>query len=89
MGFKYSYQKNATLLLERGIGFDEIIHAIAEGNILDIRDHYNQTKYPNQKILYVRILNEVYAVPFVEEKDGSFFLKTLFPSRRARTEFLK
>jgi hypothetical protein len=88
MGFKYSYEKNARLLLERGIGFDEVIHAISEGNILDIRDHYNQTKYPNQKILYVRILNEVYAVPFVEEKDGIFFLKTLFPSRRARKEFL-
>lgn len=88
MRFKYNYEKNARLLLERGIGFDEIIQAISEGNILDIKDHYNQTKYPHQKILYVRLLNEVYAVPFAKEDDGIIFLITLFPSRKARREYL-
>ena len=87
MNFKYNYEKNSQLLETRGIGFEEIIQAIFEGNILDIRKHPNELKYPDQKILYVRILGEVYAVPFIEEKD-CFFLKTLFPTRKARKEFL-
>ena len=87
MNFKYNYEKNSQLLETRGIGFEEIIQAISEGNILDIRKHPNELKYPDQKILYVRILEEVYAVPFIEEKD-CFFLKTLFPTRKARKEFL-
>ena len=87
MNFKYNYEKNSQLLETREIGFEEIIQAIFEGNILDIRKHPNELKYPDQKILYVRILEEVYAVPFIEEKD-CFFLKTLFPTRKARKEFL-
>ena len=87
MNFKYNYEKNFQLLETRGIGFEEIIQAISEGNILDIRKHPNELKSPDQKILYVRILEEVYAVPFIEEKD-CFFLKTLFPTRKARKEFL-
>ena len=87
LNFKYNYDKNSQLLETRGIGFEEIIQAIAEGNILDIRKHPNELKYPDQKILYVRILEEVYAVPFIEEKD-CFFLKTLFPTRKARKEFI-
>ena len=87
MNFKYNYEKNSQLLETRGLGFEEIIQAISEGNILDIRKHPNELKYPEQKILYVRILEEVYAVPFIEEKD-CFFLKTLFPTRKARKEFL-
>lgn len=88
MRFKYNHEKNALLLSERGVGFDEIIQSIADGNLLDTRYHYNQKKYPKQKILYVRLLSDVYAVPFVEEKNGDYFLKTLFPSRKARKAFL-
>jgi maltose-binding protein MalE len=88
MQFKYNYEKNALLLNEIGIGFDEIIQAISDGNILEIKDHYNQKKYPNQKILYVRLSDEVYAVPFVLEANGDIFFKTLFPSRKARKQLL-
>lgn len=89
MHFKYSYEKNSQLLATRGIGFEEIIQAISEGNILDIRKHHNKLKYPDQKILYVRVLEEVYAVPFIEEDKDCIFLKTLFPTRKARKEFLR
>ncbi|RYE13865.1 MAG: hypothetical protein EOP45_20550 [Sphingobacteriaceae bacterium] len=88
LNFKYNYDKNSQLLETRGIGFGEIIQAIAEGNILDVRKHPNELKYPDQKILYVRILEEVYAVPFIEEKQDCFFLKTLFSTRKARKEFI-
>ncbi len=88
MKFNYSHEKNAMLSSERGVGFDEVIQAILEGNILEIKDHHNPKQYPNQKVLYVRILKEVFAVPFVIESNGDFFLKTLYPSRKARKALL-
>lgn len=89
MNFKYNHEKNAQLLKARGIGFEEIITSIADGNLVDIRRHHNQNKYPNQEILYVRVLEEIYAVPYVIEKNDTIFLKTLFASRKARKEFLE
>ncbi|AFC69875.1 hypothetical protein MCE_05030 [Rickettsia amblyommatis str. GAT-30V] len=46
---------------ERGIGFEEIIQPIADGNLLDIKLHHNQEQY-KEKILYVRMIAQVYAV---------------------------
>lgn len=89
MNFRYNNDKNAQLLKSRGIGFEDIIKSITQGNLLGARKHYNSTKYPNQNILYVRILEEVYVVPYIQENDNTVFLKTLFPSRKARKEFLK
>ncbi|WP_341756147.1 MULTISPECIES: hypothetical protein [unclassified Candidatus Tisiphia] len=86
--FRYNYEKNSKLLLERGIGFEEIIQAIADGNLLDITKHHNQEQYPDQQILYVRVVTEVYAVPYIKENKETIFLKTLFPSRKARKKFL-
>ena len=87
--FRYNYEKNAKLLYERGIGFEEIVQSIEDGNLLDIKSHYNDKKYKGQKILYVRMIDQVYAVPFVEEDEDTVFLKTLFPSRKAKKELLK
>lgn len=84
MKFRYNFDKNSQLIKERGIGFEEIITAIAEGNLLIVSSHHNIDKYPNQKILFVRLLMEIYVVPCVIEEDGTFFMKTLFPSRKAR-----
>lgn len=89
MQFRYNHEKNAELLKSRGIGFEEIIQSIADGNLLEIKKHHNQQKYPNQAILYVRILQEVYAIPYVQESSKSVFLKTLFPSRKARKKLLE
>jgi uncharacterized DUF497 family protein len=88
MNFRYNHEKNAELLKLRGIGFEEIIQSIADGNLLEIRKHHNQEKHPNQEIMYIRVLKEVYAVPYIKEKEDLVFLKTLFPSRKARKEFL-
>ena len=88
MQFRFSYEKNVELIRSRGIGFEEIINVIADGNLLDIKNHHNQERYSNQKILYVRIIEEVYAVPYIEEQNNTIFLKTLFPSRKARKFYL-
>ena len=87
MKFRYNVEKNALLLTQRGIGFEEIIIEINNGNLLEIRNHHDQKKYPGQKILYVRCLNQVYLVPYVLESDNTLFLKTVFPSRKATKFF--
>ena len=87
MKFGYCFKKNAQLLSVRGIGFEEIIEEIHNGNLLTIKPHHNQERYPNQKIMYVRCLHYVYLVPYVFEPDGILFLKTVFPSRKATHEW--
>jgi hypothetical protein len=85
--FSWSASKNERLKVERRISFDEIVVAIEEGGVLDVLAHANVAKYPNQRILVVRIVGYVYLVPFVEEAEH-YFLKTVIPSRKATRDYL-
>ncbi|WP_041472521.1 hypothetical protein [Rickettsia rickettsii] len=88
--YRYNHAKNVKLLNERGgIGFEEIIQSIADGNLLDITLHHNQEQYKGQKILYVQMIAQVYAVLYIKGYKDAIFLNTLFPSRKAKKEFLK
>lgn len=73
---------------QRNISFDEIVMAIANNQLLDTVKHPNKEKYLNQKIFIVEVKNYVYIVPFVESSK-SYFLKTIYPSRKATREFFK
>jgi hypothetical protein len=84
---RWNRSKNDFFRSERGVSFEEIEMAIEQGNLLDIVAHPNRTKYPNQKIFVVRLLDYVYLVPFVEDQ-SSFFLKTIIPSRKATKQYL-
>lgn len=84
---RWNTVKNDFLRSERGVSFEEIEVAIEQGNLLDIVAHRNRVKYPNQRIFVVRLLDYVYLVPFVEDQ-GSFFLKTIIPSRKATKQYL-
>ncbi len=66
---------------ERNISFEEVVLNIEIGNLLDILEHQNKNRYPNQKIFVIFIRNYTYCVPFVEEGE-KVFLKTIFPSRK-------
>ena len=85
--FDWSIEKNQQLRIERGIGFEEIVIAINEGNILDTLIHPKQKKYPGQKIYVIQINQYVYLVPFIENNE-KVFLKTIFPSRKATKNYL-
>ncbi|RYE12838.1 MAG: hypothetical protein EOP34_10045 [Rickettsiales bacterium] len=88
MNFKFNHEKNIKLLEERKIRFNEIIQLIAEGNLIRITNHHNQQDYPSQKIMHIKVINQIYLVPCVIEQDGTIFLKTLFPSRKATKNYL-
>ncbi len=86
--FDWSDEKDAVLRKERGVGFQEVVFHIEQGDVLATAAHPNQKKYPNQKIMYVRIGEYVYLVPFVQT-EGRTFLKTIIPSRKATRKFLQ
>ena len=85
--FDWSEEKNEQLRRERDIGFEEVLIAIDEGRILDIVEHSDKKKYPNQKIFIIDIDNYAYLVPFVEDNE-KIFLKTIIPSRKATKKYI-
>ena len=85
--FSWNSEKNEMLINERNISFEDIIVNINLGNELDIYDHPNQQKYPNQKISVVQVEDYVYLVPYVEN-DEEIFLKTIIPSRKATKQYI-
>ena len=85
--YKWNHEKNEKLKAERGVGFEQITLQIERGDLLDVIEHPNQSKYPNQQMLVVKIKDYAYLVPFVEDEEGKF-LKTILPSRKATREYL-
>ena len=85
--FSWNSEKNEILINERNISFEDIIVNINLGNELDIYDHPNQQKYPNQKISVVKVEDYVYLVPYIEN-DEEIFLKTIIPSRKATKQYI-
>jgi uncharacterized DUF497 family protein len=89
MKFNYNEQKNNKLNTERNISFDDVTDAILGGGLLDILDHPNQEQYAHQKLFVVEIENYAYVVPFVREKNGDFFLKTIYADRKMTKKYIK
>jgi len=85
--FDWSEEKNDLLKSEREISFEDVLIAIFEGKLLDVLEHPNKQRYPNQKIFAVDIGDYAYLVPFVED-DEKIFLKTIIPSRKATKKYL-
>jgi len=85
--FDWDEEKNQSLKENRNISFEEIVLSIANDQLLDVVEHHDKTKYPNQKIFIVEVRKYVYIVPFVESDKG-FFLKTIYPSRKATRIYL-
>ncbi len=80
--YTWNPEKNKQLKKDRGIGFEDVVFHIEAGDEVDVLEHPNQERYPNQKISVVIIEGYAYLVPFVES-DTELFLKTIIPSRKA------
>ena len=81
--------EKAKALLEnkdrQGVGFEDCVIALEEGRLLDDLSHPTRE---NQRILVLEIYGYAYVVPYVVEEDGTFFLKTVFPSRKHHAQYL-
>ena len=84
--FNWNSEKNKRLKKDRGIGFEDIVFLISEGNLLDIVDNQS-SNFSNQQMLIVLFDNYAYLVPFVES-ESELFLKTIIPSRKATKKYL-
>ena len=85
--FDWSVEKNRQLIEQRGISFEGIVSAIEQDGLLDVLEHPNQSRYPGQLIYVVVMEGYIYLVPFVIRPDGSRFLKTIIPSRKATRDY--
>lgn len=85
--FAWSPEKNAQLMAERKLCFEQVVVAIEAGELLDVLEHPNPTRYPGQRILVVRIDGYIHLVPFVDS-DNHLFLKTIIPSRKAQRRYI-
>lgn len=86
--FDWDEEKNQHLIKTRSISFEEIKVAVESGKVVDDFDHPNQKRYPKQRVMAVEIENYIYLVPYKEDQE-KYFLKTIFPSRKATKKYLK
>ena len=84
----WNNEKSSLLMKERGISFEMVKYFIEREDYLDILEHPNQEKYPGQRIFVLEIDDYIYCVPFVES-ENEIFLKTIYPSRVLKKEYLK
>ena len=85
--FDWDEEKNAKLKEEREVSFEEVVDAVEGNRVLDRIGHPNKKRYPNQKIMIVKINDYAYLVPFVEDEEKIFF-KTVIPSRKMTKKYL-
>jgi len=85
--FNWNDGKNERLRAERGITIEEILFHIENGDLLDVLEHPNADRYPEQRILVVGVNDYAYLVPYVED-DRELFLKTFIPSRSATKQYI-
>ncbi len=86
--FSWNNDKNALLKETREVSFEDIVFYIEKGFLLDILEHPNKEKYPDQRVFVVQIDDYAYLVPFVED-EREVFLKTIIPSRKATRKYLQ
>ena len=78
--FDWNDEKNNILQEERNVCFEDVVLAFNENRILDILKNPSKN-FQDQFSLVVKISNYVYLVPFVKNWT-TFFLKTIYPSRK-------
>ena len=85
--FSWNDDKNRLLQQQRGVGFEEGVFHIENGDLLEVLEHPNREAYPGQRIFVVSIREYAYLVPFVES-ESEIFVKTIRPSRKAARTYL-
>jgi len=80
--YTFDPKKNAWLKEVRGISFEQIIALMESGKLIQVLEHPDKEKYPNQLLCEVDVQGYAYIVPVVQ--DGrTLLLKTIYPSRKA------
>lgn len=59
-----------------------VIAALEEEKLLEVVEHPNKAKYPNQNMYVLELNDYIYLVLFIQQSEDSVFLKTIFCSRK-------
>ena len=86
--YNWDPSKNEKLKTERSISFEEVVFHIGQRAEVDVFEHPNQERYPDQKISVVLIEGYAYLVPYIES-ETEIFLKTIIPSRKATKKHVR
>lgn len=78
--FNWNEDKNALLINNRGLSFEQVLDCFENGNFYGVYESPS-SNYPEQKVFLVKINDYPCIVPFVETEE-EIFLKTIIPDRR-------
>ncbi len=70
--FAWNDAKNRKLQSERNVSFEQVVIHLAAGALLDVVEHPNRSKYPEQRMFIVRMKDYAWLVPFVESETEIF-----------------
>ena len=86
--YLYVSDHGRMMIENRKISFERIVSHIEKHGYLDLLNHPNTKKYPNQKMFILNIEDYAYLVPFIESEEA-LFLKTIIPSRKATKKYIE
>lgn len=86
--YAFDPEKNAWLIRERGVSFEQIIALIEGGKLIQVLEHPDKKRYPGQLLYEIDVNGYVHVVPVVRQ-GRILFLKTIYPSRKATRKHMK
>jgi len=86
--YTWNPDKNAWLINNRNISFNDAVFCIENGYLLERIPHPNQADYPDQEIFIIDINGYAFIVPFVDHGE-TIELKTVVPSRKMTKKYLE
>ena len=88
MYFDWKEEKNRQIREQRNICFEDFVQAFNDDNVIEIIEHFNKNKYPEQKLFIVELNGYIHYVPFVQDGE-KYFLKNIIPSRKLHKLYKK
>ncbi|MEI7653637.1 MAG: toxin [bacterium] len=86
MEFRWDPVKDKKLIQERGVSASDLMDAVLTENLIAVTAH---PKRANQVLIFFHKNGYVYVAACVEEGAGTYFIKTIYPSRKAQKRYCK
>ena len=77
----WNQDKNNLLKESRGVSFEQVAEEILKGDFIGPENHPARE---NQMRIIVKLNGYPCVIPLVIEDDGTWFLKTIYPSRKMK-----
>jgi len=81
MRIEWNQDKNNLLKESRGVSFEQVEEEILKGDFIGPENHPARE---NQMRIIVKLNGYPCVIPLVIEDDGTWFLKTIYPSRKMK-----